>query len=557
MKCEDIRLQLVPWLRGELSEEQEAAVKLHLSSCSGCTQEYKVITQTSTMLANNKVVTKAPEYLEGRIRQRFKQRYPRRHTVPKAAVAALMALAIFTTVYAQATTGFLTDWDSFLNLFAHGDQGIQHSLLQGAGQTIHQEQTINGVTVHLHSLIADGNRTVALFSVDGPRDADFVRINRFKIIDSDGSRYNQTGAFTYSEGKVAGKIETVSAHQLGAKIGVEFSGITFGRTHVIDDWELDLNGQFPQSIALENGLGEILLESVAVAGDKLTMVIRANLSDPQSSLLLNLYQGEMLVNDQRIMSEDYIESTWTLNDPDISRITMYIEYQETLAAIQEPLSFSITVDKDKVQQHTVTHKLDKTIELEPGVQLDFEQIIATSSQTVVEFRVKGEEGNRAILPYGLDMTLESQGQEVQYSQDYQGGKFYVKIDPTIPIEGLVLKIHGYYRSHTGSSQYQLPGDKEQMIDLNGIPLTVSSINRQDSAVHFRISALDGQAIIDTAALIIDGKELASAEIFYRQDPGEKALHFDIFFQTQARPETWTLQLGWQEYRDCNLVIPLP
>lgn len=559
MKCEDIRMHLEPMLRGELNPEQEREIMQHLGRCPGCAREHKELQVIIAQVGASNTMSKAPDYLEDRIRRRFKQRYQRRLNVPKAAVAALAILTVFTTVYAQAATGFLTNLD-ILDLFTHGDQGLENSLRVGAGQLIDEHITIDNVTVNLHSLIADGNRTAALFSVEGPRDANLARLESLRITDKDGKVLEHRSGYTYTDGKLTGKIETVSADQLST-VKIEFKGISFSCNYALKNLPLDVTGPFPQTIVFGDGAGEIIIEGIVISANKLTMEFSTRFPDSQSQFpMLNLHQdGELLRNGHAKMAGNRGEFTWTLVSD--SPVVMDLEYRATLASLTEPVTFQVKVDKKKAEQHTVHHDLDMEVELEEGVTLGFSKIVASASQSVLEFSVKTADPARALLPDAIKMTLLAEGEPISFQQSCQDGKHQIKFDPTVPLDNLALVIHGYYLVRDGADQYELSlADLGSTIDFHGASLLIEEIDVDNRGlIRFRLNTVDKPVLINSAALIQGDKETEPLNLSYWKPVLNEEMHrFDITFAADER-EQWILKLGpaWQEYRQSSLTIEIP
>lgn len=440
MKCKDVRLELEPLLRGELTQSEQEAMNSHLKGCPACSKECQELRAKLVLLGGDSRGAIAPTYLEDRVRRHFARLYHRKQLKFRIAVAIALLLAFLGTVYAQ---GFLTEFLGF-------DSGVKNAILQGAGQVVNECKTVDGITVNLHSLVSDPNRSVVLYSIVGaPVQADSVHIR--SIIQPHTGTWSNTYAF--DNGIVSGQIET-GGRGFPDQLEVEFNQLCFTRTHT-HNLPLEMGGDYPQIVTLPDGAGQIILQAVEVTDKWMKLVIISELKEPyiapadlDSGLLVNLFNDGEPLGAGYMVGQTF--SQWPL---DIlgnltGEFSISLSYYERVAIIEEPIVFAVRVDAKQAEKHTVVTKLNKIVPLGPGVELRILSLTASASQTALEFTLSAPEGMesfpdvslraRGIAPQSLVMDSKCGGERPIY---------VLRFDPSIPLDQLELIVHGYELWH--------------------------------------------------------------------------------------------------------------
>lgn len=442
MKCEEVRLELELLLRGELSRTQQNEVNSHLQRCPGCARDYQELKAKLSLLGQAQPCSAPPppSDMEERIRLNFARRYHRKAVRFKIALALALLLAFLGTVYAQ---DFLTEFFGF-------DSGVKHAILQGAGQVVNQQKTVDGITVNLHSMVSDPNRSVVLYSIEGaPAQADSVHM-RSTILPHTGSWSN---TYAFNSGIVSGQLET-GGKGFQSRMEVEFSDIYFTRTHTVDI-PLAMEGNFPKIISLPGGAGQFIIEAVELTDERMRITLSSDLKEPYIApgdldgvLIANLYKnGEPLGAGYQV-GQTYSQWPREILGDLAGKFTLSLSYFETVTKIPDPVVFAVRVDTEQAERHTVTTQLNKTIQLGPDVNLKILSLTASASQTALEFILTAPEGMGSYPDISLRAGSKAP-ESLTMDSEYRGETpvYVFRFDPTVPLDQLELQVHGYELWH--------------------------------------------------------------------------------------------------------------
>lgn len=573
MKCNDIRLNLEPFIAGELSPGEKDEVQEHLQSCQACRQELAEIREKVAWLRGARDMgVRMPDRLESRLIRRFQGKPVKKKNPWRLAIAASITLAVFlTSFYSGTIAQFLEDMPLIQKYFSFGDKGIEHSLGQGAGQVIEESKTVDGITVTVHRLIADQNRTVALYSLTAEGIADTAWLEA-AILNHKGHMVDQSGVYTFHEDlqKVTGNIKTIGIDELGSKIQIQFTNIRLQKTYT-QELSFVREGEQKQTVTLQdddgNVVGEYTLEMTEASEDVLQIVTTWSLSDPgiEDPYISGLYQGETeLIQKGFFGSNGYASYTYTLDNPDEKTFTLALAFKKSVAGTQEPITFQIKVNRDLAKESSYEKEVMQRIELEKDVFLTVEKIVATASQTAIEYSIDAD-GEQVRDFMDIDLSLSRDGETFWFNheiRDISQGRFALSFDPTIPLDNLTLRIKGYQKAIFTPLDLSFGlEDVSQTLLVEGQPLTIENVAVEEPMAgsgdeHLVVVHIAHPFVSFTNAQVSDSagtRDIVNASVHQRTEDGNliSILTFD------SRDTAWSLHMSpYLTYQEKNIEITI-
>lgn len=449
MKCKDIRLNIEPYLAGELAPEDIARVQEHLKSCVNCRGETEDMKNKIAWLRKSRDMTvKMPARLGDRLARRLASPPAKKKNPWRFAAAASIALAvILTTFYSGTIAQFVEDIPFIQKYFSFGDRGVEHSLAQGAGQVVEESKTVDGITVTVHRVIADENRTVVLYSMKAAEDAHKARFDK-GILDQKGARVSGGGVFKFHEDlqKVTGRFNAPGIEKLGNSIQLLFENIHFTRQYTREiSLSLDESLHIPLLDDKGTELGRYIVETAEIKENMLVIKTRWTMNEtaPSNPYIVEVTQGGTRLTDARFIGgAGYATYSYHLNNMDDKDFSLILAFEKNVAFATETISMDIKIDRDLAKKNTFEKKIDQRVQLEDDVYLNFERILATASQTAIEYTV---EADRERLRDFMELKIKvySHGEEIWANHDHldlHQGRFALRFDPTIPLENLKVVI---------------------------------------------------------------------------------------------------------------------
>lgn len=562
MKCEDVKINLEPYTAGELSNTEKKQIENHLKKCNDCKKELDEIKQKKEWVINvaNSGLNRMPSELENKILSMNKKNTSRKPRTLKYILAASLAIIVLvTTIFGSAIAKFTEDIPFINKYFSFGDKGIIESLKKGAGQVIEETKKSNGVSVTVHRLIADANRTIILFSADNTTGdpVDNVHIKLARIIGENGKAFDQSAGYNMhdeSNSKATGKIETVGVDSLGNNIKVMFEQISFRKKYTREfefDSSDDLTGK---KIMLNNDHGYLTVESTDIKGDNLSINLIPHIEKENiGNYVLKLYNSEQKVIPGGTMygsNSSKIECTYNLENVNEPQFKAVFQYKKQIAVTNEQIAFDIEVDKTLAKKSTYVKQLDKKIELEKDLYLSFEEITSTASQTAIRYSVNQDKINELNRSNFLDFDIYSNGEKVYYNIERNNRSLLIKLDPTIPLDALKIKIKGYYKLDYAKIPLQIKqSDTGKNIVIGDVNLTVKDIHIDQSTENtnfVRIALESDEPVRLNSATVSDaaGNTRNCHVSYYKAGSSGKMVN-TISFEA-GRKDKWNINIKTHE-----------
>ncbi|QNO14588.1 DUF4179 domain-containing protein [Alkalicella caledoniensis] len=170
MKCNDIKLELSQYLKGELPSEEENTISDHLQFCEECQAELEMIKEMEEIFNGNKIKLNMPNTTEKRMLKKINN-VKRTSYIRKVGslVAAVLIVALITTAsISPAFAEFISNIPGishileFINYDATLTRAIENDMMQPIDEVFEH----NGMKIHFEGLVADDSNIILFYSIE-------------------------------------------------------------------------------------------------------------------------------------------------------------------------------------------------------------------------------------------------------------------------------------------------------------------------------------------------------------------------------------------------------
>lgn len=407
MNCMEVQELMELYYNGELDEATMDRFDEHLKHCESCLNYYNYLEKTISEIKYMYDNIELPKELDN-IDSLIPKKPKKKKSLYKKAAAAVSIILI---AAALANSNALADtikkiaypeWASKI-----AGKSVTNSFDKGFGQSVEISDTRSGITMTVHNVIIEEDKTRVIFSLSGVRGGDNVSIGRILIKDKKGKVLVNGGGWGYTyndkEGKVYVSYEGERINKNPDELTFEVSDI-----RVLNNRKKEFDYSMANSLASDIKLAldskiykNVNFKSIEQASNKLIVKYEVEFYDMKTygtltpyveltggkKTLTSVYSGD---SNNPQTSTATIEETFDLKETAPNNLKLQFIYYEIEKELPDAFKVSFKVDKSTINTSKIEKAIGKTITI-GNSKITIDRLEATPSET----RIIVKEANNA------------------------------------------------------------------------------------------------------------------------------------------------------------------
>lgn len=191
MKCNDIKIELSPYISGELTPQQEQEVAKHLETCGECKVKYEMIKRMGEIFKEEKKFVQMPNTLEQKLRKKVRKSRVNKVFKLSSLVAAILVFTIVTTAtISPAFAQFISNIPGISYILESLSdnptlqRAVKNDMIKPLNIVADAEDV--GLRVEFEGYVADDRNIIIFYSVENlsqrPMKNVYIHAEKWKVV---------------------------------------------------------------------------------------------------------------------------------------------------------------------------------------------------------------------------------------------------------------------------------------------------------------------------------------------------------------------------------------
>lgn len=399
MNCMEVQELMELYYNGELDEKTMDKIDEHLEHCESCLNYYNYLEDTISDIKDMYKSIELPVELNDIDALIPKKPVKKKSTLKKvAAVASIILIAgVLANSTALADTIKKIAYPEWVSKIA--GESVTHSLDNGFGQRVELSDTKTGITMTVHNVIIEEDKTRVIFSISGISSVDNISIGHISLKDKKGKVLVNGGGWGCNYNDKEGKLY-VSYE--GKKINKNLDELTFEVSDVKllnnrkkeFDYSLSNSSASDIKLNLESKVYKnVIFKSFEQVANKLMVKYNVEFYNKKDNGSLTPYLD--LIGGEKAMTSVYsgnpnnpesfissIDETFNLKETDTNKLKLQFNYYDVEKELPDTFKVSFKVDKSSISTNKLEKSINKTITMGDS-KIIIERLEATPSETKI------------------------------------------------------------------------------------------------------------------------------------------------------------------------------